>query len=199
MGRSNTFMQAGNENREVSIGGRGNSDTVWAWLNTDNGGGSNCAVRVRAEVSGDRSLNGKPRKTCHNCNRKWVDSETDLIACPSCGSDRQGVDTRRTDFTVELPEANDYCSVTIREHGAALADLARIGAMFVGVQVAEAAMAGDMQTAENKLAALEGVLEGVESALHNLPEVTLPGGVSMRHALACVEIVRRLRNGENKN
>ena len=49
-----------------------------------------------------------------------------------------------------------------------------------------------METAGQILAELE------EEATKNLPRVTLPGGITLAHALACVRIVEDLIHGEAK-
>lgn len=139
MGRVDAFLRAGNGNREISMGGRrGNQESVWATLNTDNGTANDCRLSVEASVTGDRSLYGKPRKSCHSCGHKWVDGvqregeespskeSTESIragdTCPLCGIERQGQDNRVSRFSINTPEQRDnYCEVRI--NGDRLQDL----------------------------------------------------------------------------
>jgi hypothetical protein len=228
----NVFIKAGNDNRDVSIGGRGRSDSGYARLNTDNGGDSDVAVVVRAEVTGERHRDGRPRQTCHECGYKWaeghyvnthrgveteghqsvgenvwVDGDDKLRACPKCQAPRQGVDTRKSHFTVELPDQTDpqFCEVHIRPHNAALADLARMGAALCslkgtleiveGVETGNEDLIGHGEQAINfareTFASMDERLKGAEYG-----NVYLPGGVSLAKALTCVEIVKRI--AENK-
>lgn len=53
--RVKAFLSAGNERRDVSLGGRARNDRVWARLNTDNATQSDCSLFVSARVSQDRS------------------------------------------------------------------------------------------------------------------------------------------------
>jgi hypothetical protein len=39
----------------------------------------------------------------------------------------------------------------------------------------------------------------LEQGLENLPEVELPGAGSLKHALACVELVRRLNQSQGRS
>jgi hypothetical protein len=43
------------------------------------------------------------------------------------------------------------------------------------------------------------IVAELEQGLENLPEVELPGAVSLKHALACVEFVRRLNQGQGSS
>src|SRR5258708_1770778 len=109
MSRVNAFLRAGNDNREVSLGGRGRSNSVWAHLNTDNAGGSDCGLRVTAEVCGPGTEYRERR-------------------LKSIGDGRQSI------FSVTLPEVNDHCVVHLNCHGDGLRELARIGAALVGIK-----------------------------------------------------------------
>lgn len=90
MGRVNAYMKGGNENREVSVGGRRPADRVWAWLNTDNSEGE-AAVKVEARVVGE-GVSSAARKA---------------------GSDR-----RVSSFKVDLPDPSE--AVKVRIHGKGL-------------------------------------------------------------------------------
>lgn len=211
MARTNAFLTAGNDNgRRISMGGRKSQSSVWARLNTDNASHSDCSICVSAEVVGQRSLNGKPRKTCHNCGRKWVEgtyeggytpNEDDLRECPGCGADRQGIDTRKSCFRVELPDQNDeFCEVEIVEHGYALKQLARMGAALAAIKGIVQIVDGENTNDEDKIELGKKTLETageivaeLESHI-KLPNVTLPGGYSLKHALACIEFVQRFQN-----
>ena len=75
--RSNVYGQLRGESGYRTLGGRQNNDGITAWLNTDNASKSDCGITVTAEVNGEKQLNGKPRKTCHNCGRKWGEGHYD--------------------------------------------------------------------------------------------------------------------------
>ena len=223
MARTNVYITAGSDNRVTSVGGRRQTDGGWARVNTDNGSKSDCAVSVKADVIGERAAGGKPRATCHQCNRKWIkghmlhpdkgwspdnkwiDEEDNLKVCPQCGAQRQGIDTRKSIFRVTLPEQSDEnCEVRITTPGEQASEIVRIGAMLVSVQ-------GIMQQAEgvaqNKpelvksgkvriKQAMEFLAETEGEANKTLPNVILPGGVTLAHALACVRLVNEIVEGK---
>ena len=200
MARVDAYGEIGNDlGAHQSVGGaRGNAHRVWARLNTDNAGGADCALQVSAEVLGERSHNGRPRrKTCRDCGRRWEPGET---RCPECGAVRQGIDTRKTVFEVGLPDqANDHCEVEIMVGNPTLRRLATVGAYLCALKGVSEAAQGDqrrgkatMRTAARILAELE------EEAQRNMPRVVLPGGVTLAHALACVQIVQDLIGGPSK-
>ncbi|GAG28125.1 unnamed protein product, partial [marine sediment metagenome] len=182
-----------------SVGGaRGNAHRVWARLNTDNAGGCDCALIVRAEVLGERHHNGRPqRKTCRNCGRRWESGET---RCPECGTVRQGIDTRKTVFEVGLPDqAGQHCEVEIVVGNPALRRLATVGAFLCAVKGAAEVAQGDQQRGKATIRTAARILgELEEETQQNMPRVTLPGGVTLAHALACVQIVRDLIGGPSK-
>lgn len=201
MARSDVYIQAGNDNTQTAIGGRKTSRRGWAWLNTDNGSHNDCGIRVRASVSGDRG--GKVRATC-DCGYKYTDNY-DTRKCPECGRQRGGIDTRKSHFQVELPAQTDAdCEVEIVAHGHDMAQLARVG---VGLCVLKGVMEQAQGKAKGKPALVKqgkmtikaamGILgELEEEANKTLPTVMLPGGVTLAHALACVEVCRRLATGK---
>ena len=139
MSRVDAFGQMGNDNgRIASVGGRGASDSVWTKLNTDNAGGSDCALRSSVEVVGERSAGGAVRKTCRGCGRRWADDWGGERTCPDCGIDHQGIDTRKSYFRVGLPDqARDHCEVEITVGSPALRDLVGIGSMLCGIKGAQ--------------------------------------------------------------
>lgn len=190
MSRTNVFIEAGNENRTTSVGGRRGASSGWARINTDNGGQSDCAVVVRVDVTGDRG--GKLRVTC-DCGYKFAADET---LCPQCHAIRGGLDTRKSKFEVELPDQNDeHCEVRIVEHGHRLSQVARIGAALCVMKgITDQAHGKQGKLTVNK--ALEILQEIEDEAGKNLPNVILPGGVPLKHALACVEVCRHLAKGQ---
>lgn len=203
MSRVNAHLRATSDRREVSLGGRSRNDRVRCWLNSDNAGGSDCCIKAEVEVLGEREWGGRPRKTCHHCGRAWVVdpeagiNEDDLTECPSCGHQRQGIDTRKSVFTVELPEPNGHCEVHIEAHGAALRSLAMMGAVLVGVK----GLAEDDKADCDRLLkfSVETMREMEEQAKRSLPTVFLPGGVTLAHAMAAVEMCRRLAEAETES
>lgn len=200
MGRVNVFVRAGNKNRDVSVGGRGGaSDSGYAVLNTDNATQHDCALSVRAEVLGQRG--GTVRKTC-DCGYKFTSDKTPR--CPECHAPRQGMDTRASHFEVELPDQQDEnCTVEIVEHGHRLACLARLGAALCVLKGAsEAAVGQEVGDADKVKSGTLTIKKAVEIVDEldaeigkNLPKVMLPGGVTLAHALACVEVCRRMAEG----
>lgn len=172
MARVNAYLRAGNDNgRDVSVGGRGRSDSVWAMLNTDNATHSDCALKVSAEVTGP-GLRSRERRL------------------KSVG------DGRRSVFTVELPrQCDEYCEVKINLAGESLRELARIGAALCGVQGVLQASQGDKAGGIRTIEQARELLAELESAKPEFPNVTLPGGVTLKHALACVKIVSDLIGG----
>lgn len=175
MTRVNAFLEAGNDaGRRVSLGGRSCSDEVWAWLNTDNATKSGCDMRARAEVVGP-GLRSKDRK-------------------------RKDGDGRKSVFTVELPDqTDDNCEVHICAHGERLRGLVAIGAMLCGVKATCDAAAGNTEQAIRTVKQASKLLAECEAeATKNLPTVYLPGGATLAHALACVEVCRRLATHQDK-
>lgn len=200
--RVDAYGEIGNDlgQHRTVAGQRGGASRVWARLNTDNAGRSDCALNVSAEVTGERSLDGRVRKTCRGCGRRW---DNDWAAagetCPDCGTLRQGQDTRETTFTVGLPRATTHCEVVLEVGNPALNRLVGIGAMLCAVKGAQEVVNGEpargKATIEN---AAKLVAEMEEENRRNLPPVTLPGGVSLAHALACVAIVQDIIGGPGK-
>jgi hypothetical protein len=183
MARSNVFITAGNENRETSIGGRRTANSGWTKINTDNGTHSNCNLKVKAEVQGERHAGGKVRKTC-DCGHVWENMSTKPDQkCPQCNRPRQGRDTRVSIFNVELPEQQDEnCIVRIRPHNAAMADLAKMMgafAMFKGiVDVDRAEKVGSTLGVERGQHIIDKVgelMEGMDAERAKLPQVFVPG------------------------
>ncbi len=172
MARMNAFLRAGNDNREVSVGGRSQSNGVWARLNTDNAMSHDVSLYVEAEVTG-------PGLTYRERRLKSVG------------------DQRRTHFTVRLPKADQGATVYLELAGDWAKGLIAMGAALVGLQAAQEASEGRPKSAKAKLKAIEKILKEQESRSQDMPEVILPGGVTLAHALACVEIVKGLVNHED--
>ncbi len=200
MARVDAYGEIGNDlGARQSVGGaRGNARRVWARLNTDNTSRSDCALTVSAEVLGQRHNNGRPqRKTCRDCGHRWERGET---TCPACGTIRQGIDTRKTVFEVGLPDqAGDHCEVQIVVGNPALGRLATLGAFLCAVKGAAEVAGGQQARGKATIRTAARILgELEEEARQNMPRVTLPGGVTLAHALACVQIVQDLIGGPSK-
>ena len=175
MARVNAFLQAGNDNgREVAVGGRGRSDAVWAKLNTDNAGGSDCGLHVSAEVCGP-GLRYQERRL------------------KSVG------DGRRSVFTVTLPKASDHCTVNIEHHGESLRQLARMGTALAMVKGAVDVAHGEKEQGIRTIRQARKLLAEIENMPSDIPNVMLPGGVTLKHALTCVKIVQDLITGKGAN
>ncbi len=211
MGRLDVFVTAGNDQRQVSVGGRrGNSSEGWAQINTDNSTKSDCHIKVSGDVVGERQQGGlSERKSCHNCTHKWTDTEDGLTECPSCHSPRQGIDTRKSVFTVELPDQTDKnCEVRIAPHGDSLKGVLAIGAALCAVKGLSEMVEGKAKDNQDMIGHGEQCLRFAKETFASLDDaakgkeygnVILPGGVSLAKALVCVEIVKRLAEGEAKS
>ena len=195
MARVNAFLSVGNDNgRRVNVGGRGKSDSVWARLNTDNQTGSDVSLYVSAEVSGESRYNGMAiRKTCRCCGYKYGEHYGKIRQCPICHTTRQGIDTLESRFEIELPPADHGATVRIRADNARLNDLAHVGAMLCTIKGIQQTASPDPQARGEKLLTedIPDILEGLKASMENLPDVTLPGNVDLRYALACVKIVEK--------
>ncbi len=167
MARVNAFLSAGNGNRKVSIGGRSRSDSVWAWLNTDNASGSS-GMRVRADVCG-RGLRSSDRR------KKAI------------GDDRRSV------FAVTLPEPSPDVEVHIQAAGAWASPLLAMGAALGALKAIGHVASGEPERAEATLQTIGEIMAGHEARLRDVPEVFLPGGITLRHALAAVAAIEQLQ------
>lgn len=88
-------------------------------------------------------------------------------------------DGRRSVFHVTLPrQADEYCEVHIHLEGDHLREVARL--------------ADSIRTMEQA----RELLWLVKAETTAIPNVNLPGGVTLKHALACVKIVQDLIAGE---
>lgn len=169
----NAFIEAGNEHRRVSLGGRRANSSAWAWLNTAHQGGCS-SLRVSSDVHGP-GLGSKERR-------------------------RKDGDKRSVTFTVELPEPSEHVNVVIVPKGEAMRKLAMFGALLCGIKAVDEMTKGEFEKGADILAKTKEIVAGLEEGMKDLPNVTLPGGISLKHALACVELVRRLQdNAPNPN
>jgi hypothetical protein len=99
-------------------------------------------------------------------------------------------------FTIELPEPCESARVEIVQANHGMRELAKIGALLCCVK----GITENGEHAEKCLKFGLDTLAEMESEIgKNLPAVTLPGGVSLAHALACVQIVKAQREGRCKN
>jgi len=201
MARSDVYGQMSSDRRDVSVGGRHNPSYIRAWLNSDNATHNDCSVSVSVESVGERHYNGKTRKTC-DCRHRWENGSyaEPNECCPKCGQPRQGQDTRKSVFTIELPEQTDeYCEVELKPKGFRLAALAFFGGMLVAVKGATEVMQGDVEKGKMTISKAKDLLAeiGKADAERKYPRVTLPDGTTLAHALACVEIVKGLIENES--
>jgi hypothetical protein len=216
--RSNVYATLHGDSGIRSMGGRKNCDDISAFVNTDNASKSDCGITVHAEVSGEKRYGGKPRKTCQCCGykwqggwdektQKWIDHPDELLKnCPRCGTKRQGIDTRKSHFTITLPDQTDEnCQIEITTRNHELKRILTIGAAMVTVQ-------GVMQQHEGlekknpelvksgKLRIKQAIqlLEEHEAETEkSVPNVILPGGVTLAHALSCVALVDKITTGNS--
>ena len=81
----------------------------------------------------------------------------------------------------------------------ALRRLATVGAFLCAVKGATEVAEGDQKRGKATIRTAAKILgELEEEARQNMPRVTLPGGVTLAHALACVQIVQDLIGGPSK-
>lgn len=106
-------------------------------------------------------------------------------------------DERKASFSVVLPKADPSVRVSIELEGGGLRALAEFGAALVGLKTAEDYAAGriGIDKVRANLSLIGEVVEGLEKERADIPDVTLPGGVTLAHALACVAVVEKLREG----
>lgn len=174
MARVNAFIEAGNESRTTSLGGRGANDRVWARLNTDNHLETDCSLYVSADVEGPGLRSTERRK-------KTVG------------------DHRTSHFYIELPEPSEACHVRIDTAGGKMRELAFMGALLCTVKAGQHLANGERDRAEKILEVTAEIVEDLEAQMTNIPNVSLPGGVSLKRALACVRIVEDFLSGEGDN
>lgn len=216
--RSNVYGRISSDYPTQSVGGRRNSDQVSAWVNTDNASKSDCGVTVTGEVLGERQLNGKPRKTCHCCGYKWGEGRWDeekghweshpdeyLKTCPKCGARRQGIDTRKSHFKIRLPDQTDEnCEIVITTPHDEATRILQFGAALVTVrgvmQQVEGHEKKDLELVKRGKVRIKQALALLEEreaeGNKELPNVILPGGITLSHALACVALVEKIVKGE---
>jgi hypothetical protein len=147
---------------------------VWARLNTDNASQRDCGLRVTAEVCG-HGTEARERRL------------------KSIG------DQRRSIFVVKLPAASDHCVTHIQCEGDSINELARIGAALIGLKGVTEAAKGDVPAAITSIRQARKFLAELDAVKTEIPEVILPGGVTLKHALACVRIVKGLLAGKATN
>jgi hypothetical protein len=201
MARCDAFGEISNDaGQSRSIGGRHKASRVSAWLNTDNGQGSNCSLRVSAEVLGEGQAGGRPRKTCAGCGHKFAGEVYEIKVCPVCKKPRQGRDTRKSVFTVELPESKwnpDACEVEIVSHGDRFRGILHVGALLCALKGAtEIASGSNPQHGKECLEFSKETAKFLADSLQDIPDVNLPGGVSLRYALGCVQMVEAIADGK---
>lgn len=198
MSRVDVYITAGSEHRDVAIGGRQANTRGWAKINTDNATHRDCSVKIKGGVVGERQLNGRPRKTC-DCGYVWHEEDANLRECPTCAKERQGIDTRESFFRIELPKQDDeFCSVELVENGHDLRQLAFIGAGLAAMKGLNDVANGDVKQGIDTLAAAEQIVSDIERQIQ-VPNVTLPGGYTLKHALACIEFVKRIQQAKQSN
>ena len=148
--------------RHVPIGGRSANDEGGVWINTDTAEGER-DLRVSAEVCGpglryqDRRLKSGPG------------------------------DQRTAHFDIELPKPG-HCQVRLTRHGGRMDGPLRAGALLCAVKgIVEEHEHPELaaQCMEFSRETLE-MLEQQAKDVSLLPDVELPGGVTLAHALACV-------------
>jgi predicted Zn-ribbon and HTH transcriptional regulator len=205
MARCHVYGAISNDvGQRQSVGGRrGSPRRISAWLNTDNEQGTDCSMEVSAEVTGQKNLNGKPRKTCSGCGHDFGDFYAERgQRCPRCNLERQGQDKRKTHFTVELPESKwgkDSCEVAIVAHGHRLRGLLEMGTILLGIKAADDLASGNTAHAKQCIDFSRETAQHLADSMRDVPaNVKLPGGVDLRYALACVELVEALGEGVAK-
>lgn len=100
---------------------------------------------------------------------------------------RKEGDDRKSIFTVELPEPSEHIEVHLVEHHHGLKQLAGIGAALCVVKGLSEGNKPALKFGVETLLQLEAEI-GKE-----VPHIILPGGVSLSHALACVQVVKNMQ------
>ena len=162
MARVNAFLEAGNEHRRISVGGRSSNSSVWARLNTDNGEQSDCCLSVSANVVGDRD------------SKKEIDERQSrfFVTLPEMSS------------AVKV-QIEDDSSTKRSKFLSAISEFASKLAGMWNVFKAEEPLVPTTAAAARELAILRQHYE-------DLPEIVLPGNVKLDYALACVRICEEL-------
>jgi hypothetical protein len=101
---------------------------------------------------------------------------------------------------VGLPDQADaHCEVQIVVGNPALRRLATVGAFLCAVKGATEVAQGNQRRGRATIRTAARILgELEEEARQSMQQVTLPGGVSLAHAVACVQIVQDLIGGPSK-
>jgi hypothetical protein len=159
----NCFIEVWNETRRVSVGGRSANNSGGVRINTATAVGER-DCKLTADVVGNM----------RSKDRKWVCLDGD---------------NRKAIFDIELPEPGG-CEVRIGGHHEGLRHLAQAGCFLVALQGVDMLAKGDEEGGKTRLDFSRETLAQLEAeATENLPHVTLPGGVTLAHALACVALV----------
>lgn len=176
MARVNAFARVSNDaGREVSVGGRGASDSVRVWTNVATGAGE-IAASFRAECVG-RGLRSADRRRA------------------DIGDDRSAV------FTLTLPDISgfpaDRVSVRIVDSGEAARRLLGFGAFLVtareAFQLADGIADGSIEDGRAAVQASRARVDRAAALIPPpapVPRVILPGGADMAEATAALAWVR---------
>lgn len=162
MSRVNAFLKAGNENRDVSVGGRGRNNSVWADLNTDNSEQSDCCLRAKVIVRG-----------AHD-NKKGIDERTShfSVTLPDDG--------KAVSVKINVDSENKR-SKYLSSISTFLSSLAAQWNLF---KVEEPFCKTTSDVARE--------LSMLRQKYEELPDIVLPGQVKLDYALACVRICEEL-------
>jgi hypothetical protein len=169
MSRVNVYLEASNNSgKSVQLGGRSGVTSLNATINTDNANGSDCNLRVRADVVGYGTTSAERKK--HG-------------------------DDRKTIFTVELPDGKfgDACAVHIVPNNYAIDMLEQFGLGLVRLKGMEEVLRGDEDKGKLTMAKAVQLADDMQKKATNLPNVMLPGDISLAEALAAVAVVRKMK------
>jgi hypothetical protein len=171
MARVSVFVEAGNAHRTVPIGGSKENNMGYARLICDHAHGTSEA-RIKCSISGN-GTNAKERKKLG--------------------------DQRQAHFQIILPKPSEGVTVEICTEDPTMANLVRFGAALCQMKAVDQAAKGDTKAAEITLNTIAGNLKEMEEKTTTVPNVMLPGGVTLKHALACVQLVSKLTQQGSQN
>ena len=158
----NAFLEAGNDSRQVSIGGRRANANTWARFMCDTAAG---VFTMSADAAVRGTLTARSR--------------------------RNHEDTRHATFGVSLPDGSECVSVHILGEGNQ-PSLVRDGLQPWEVRSYTADSLLRNRTSGVTLTAAAARLAELTDSLACLPEIILPGAIGLRRALACAVLVEEL-------
>lgn len=104
-----------------------------------------------------------------------------------------GRDDRQAVFRVVLPEAREGVEVDVVAASSLKEGAVAFSALIKGVIAMNQRERGDEAGAAKSLAEIDAMIKSTELDLNDLPTVRLPGGVTLKEALAAVVVLKKLK------